>query len=132
MAVNITPRPRTAAAAYSYAQTPNYRDLLGIRDQQEAQSGVEIDVQSMLEEGRSERHAEEMNVARENISEQQREYNLDVGLRERQVGLQEAEWQKRSAQYDIELEQGKLEMEMNRQLMSRLDSIISSGNWSMV
>jgi len=133
--------PGQRVPSYAYRSDPYYRDLLAQADRNRAMSGVEIDVQAMLEEGRQKRFEEELGFREEELGQRKYEFGQELGLRERQIGLAESEWQKRARQYDIdyemrqeqirkmelEYEQAELEMEMYRELMGRMDQLIGGG-----
>ncbi len=137
---------RPAGPVWSYGRDPNdYRDMLQLMERSRAMSATDIDVAASLEEGRTERHEATIEQQVLNREQQQGQFTSDLGLRTRQIGLAEEEWEKRSDRYDVDLEYRQQEIKMAEleyeqaekestlyaRFYENLNSLISSGSFKI-
>ena len=151
MAYTPTPEVRPAGSrAYSYARGPNYRDNITAREALRTMSGTEIDVQFGLQR---EQQAATKDLQDTRLAQQQSQFNADLGIRQQEIGqrgrqidlaydafgFQKQQYSDQAEARKLAIQRAKLEHDIARkaydsyqQLFTKLNTMISSGDWTTV
>lgn len=133
----VRPMNQQAPAwSYSGGDPNSYRSMLQAMDTSKARTGLEVDIFNKQQEAEERYRTEQIAVEREKIGAEQSMFSSELGLRREQFETEASQWQtewtKRARQYDIEYARAEQENKIYGELMSRMDQLISSGQWGQI